>query len=204
MINSISPIAYPTSRLLGNPEVLEAIANHFNYDPDGLSSAFYTLQEIQLEKEEGLFEFNDDITYFQYDLENQSIHIQSVETGVYVVMKQTIESLGEEVLELSNKMNNFIKDCLKQASYVTVAKKDEFNENLNTDQIVLNPPPTPQNNFLSSTRGNTLEGNFNFLTNSKNSYKFMINIIDGESKKVDTVIEQVSDLPKSNTAEAND
>lgn len=197
MLHVIHPIAYPTSRLLGNPEVLEAIANHFQIDPDGLSSAFYTLQELQLEKTENLFEFNDDITYFQYDSENHSLQIQSVDTGVYVVMKQTEESLGEEILALSNKMNNFIQGCLKEASYVAVVEKNKFQNNLDSDQIVLSPPPIPQNNFLSSKRGNTLEGSFHFLMDSENSYKYKINIIDPESQKVNTVIEQMPNPQKS-------
>lgn len=187
-----SPIAYPTKRLLANPEVLVAIANHFKLDEDGFATAFYTLQEIQLEDDDGDFSFKDDITYVLPDFKDpHNITIQSMGTGIYVTIKLD-EEIDERTLKKIARINKFIQDCLKKAESLSVTDKVEFSKSLKEDMIVLDPPPTPKNNFLSSESSNTIEGGFYFLSDPT-AYKYVINILDVDHKKVDTKIEQTDE-----------
>lgn len=186
-----TPIAYPTMRMLGNPSVIEAIANHFEIDTELFSSVFYTLQEAQLDlkDEDEELKFESDMTLMSYDEKESSLMVQSTSTGIYALLK--VEDIVEPtvVLQKINKVNKFILGCLEKAAYLSVTDKTKFKGNIETDQVILDPPPTPKNRFLCSATGNSIEGGFHFLSNTSEKYNFVINILDPETKKVETLIE---------------
>ena len=167
-------IIYPTERLLANPKLFIAIANHLGGpDWDTYASATYELLE-------SIFTENDDVEpdllictevcfrekpeepdTFQVILSNgDAIEIRP-DGDEYVSAIKTEEDLG-----------------VVSAIYGRLVKAlEDVQPDLKGD-IALVDPPTPSNGYLRHEDGNSFRGAFHLLSDPDKIYNFIVDIVN--------------------------
>ena len=170
----MTQIVYPVSRLLANPRVIYAIANHLE-GPDGetLKEAFYDLIEHSMED----FEDAEDC---EFDAVEVAFRIDGDEDGkVEIILSNGLMSVLEPLHgEFRTLITNDGEMAATSAIYSRLVKAiEETNPDL-SGNIALCSPPTPANHYLRSDDGDRFEGSFHLLTDPEKQFAFNVEIVD--------------------------
>jgi hypothetical protein len=170
----MTQIVYPVSRLLANPRVIYAIANHLE-GPDGetLKEAFYDLLEHSLDD----FEDADDC---EFDAHEVCFRIAEEDDGkVEIILSTGLMSVLEPLQgEFRTMITNDGEMAATSAIYSRLVKAiEETNPDL-SGNIALCSPPTPANQYLRSDDGDRFEGSFHLLTDPDKQFAFNVEIVD--------------------------
>lgn len=171
-------IVYPVSRLLSQPKLFNAIANYLGGpDAETLRSAFLEMlehefdeldpEDCEFDAEEASFETEDDgaicTIYFDTGL---TLRLEAVE--------------GETSCQITN-------DSELSAAFAIsrrlISAIEESNPELK-DDIALESPPTPGNNFLSSRDGDHFVGVLHLRSNPDKKYAFNVLVVDPDSDEL--------------------
>ena len=168
-------IFYPLDRLLANPRIFFAIANHLD-GPDGetLKHSFLELLEYSLpdydDPDDCLFGGGADEVCFSIDPDTGELQM-TLNNGLATVLKP-LEG------EVKAQITNDIEMSAASAIYDRIVKSIvEANPAFEGD-IALCSPPTPGNSYLRSTDGERFEGAFHLLSDPTREYAFNVDIVD--------------------------
>lgn len=171
----VTDIFYPVERLLANPRIFFAIANHLG-GPDGetLKQAFLELLEYGLSEpedpDECEFGMGADEVCFSIDPETGDMQV-TLNTGLASVLKP-VEG------EIKAQITNDHEMAAASAIYDRIVKSIvEANPDFDGN-IALCSPPTPGNSYLRSHDGERFEGAFHLLTDPDRQYEFHVDIVD--------------------------
>ena len=168
-------IVYPVSRLLANPRIIYAIANHLS-GPDGdtLKEAFYDLLEHDFED----FESPDDVCF---EAEEVCFRAEDEEEGgkIEIILSTGLMSVLEPLEgEFRTMITNDGEMAATSAIYQRLVKAiEETNPDLSGNSALCSPP-TPGNSYLRSSDGNRFEGSFHLLTDPEERFAFNVEILD--------------------------
>ena len=168
-------IIYPTLRLLANPKIFIAIANHFDGpDWEVFASAFYDLIESQFLDDDSVepdldkcpevcFRFDpDEPDVFQVILSNgEAIELRPDEDGDTYSLISSEEDLG-----------------VVSAIYGRLVKAIEAARPDLEGNIALAKMPTAANSFLRSNNGDNFSGEFHLLSDPDQTFDFVVDIVD--------------------------
>lgn len=166
-------IVYSVDRLLTNPRVFFAIANHLD-GPDGitLKDAFFDLLEYGFNEEENAEDCEFEATEVIFRIEDEDGTVEIVlNTGLASILKP-VE--GEIQAQITNDHQMAASSAIYQR---LIAALEETNPAFIGD-IALCSPPTPGNQYLRSDDGERFEGAFHLLSDPDRQYAFCIDIID--------------------------
>lgn len=166
-------IIYPVSRLLANPRIFHAIANHLG-GPDGetLREAFYDLIEFGFEDsnpEDCTFEA-DEVCFRVHD-ENGKCEI-ILDSGYMSCLE--VEEDGETKANIKND-GEFAATSVIYQRLITAIEEAEPALKGN---IALCSPPTPGNAYLRSPDGSSFQGSFHLLTEPEKTFAFNARVVD--------------------------
>ena len=182
----MTQIVYPVSRLLANPRVIYAIANHLE-GPDGetLKEAFYDLLEHSMEdfEDAGDCEFEVQEVCFRCEADGGKCEI-IFDSGIMSVL-EPIEG------EFRTMITNDGEMAATSAIYQQLVKAIENSNPELSGNIALCSPPTPGNGYLRSSDGDRFEGSFHLLTNPEKQFAFNIEIIDVQSNNLRAIIKPI-------------
>lgn len=175
-------IIYPMSRLLSQPKLFNAIANYFDGpDAETLRTVFYDLLEVgfdSLDPEECEFEAQE--VFFESVNEGEAFIVQ-FDTGIMCRL-EAIE--GEIKAQVKSDKELATSSAIYQR---LVSAIEESCPELSGD-IALCSPPTPGNNFLSSSDGEGFIGSFHLKSDPDIKFSFNIMVIDPDSDQMTATI----------------
>lgn len=179
-------IIYPVARLLANPRVLYAIANHFD-GPDGdtLQDAFYDALEYKIREA-------DDIDDFAFDTHEVCFRIHDNGDFEIAFDNGVISVLQVQEGELKASINNDAEWAASTAIYQCLVDAIEKAEPNLAGNIALCSPPTPGNGYLRSPNGEHFEGSFHLLTDPEKLYAFHIDIVDVAANQLQAFVKPIS------------
>jgi len=180
-------IIWPTNRLLANPRIFQAIANHFEGpDFETFMGAFYDLLEADMfdeedEDSEPIFsstevcfrEKPDDPETFQVILSTgAAIELQPID-GEYAAQVQDVDDLN-----------------IVSLIYERIVRAIESERPDLKDNIALCDPPTPSNGYLRSSSGDAFYGKFHLLTDPDTVFKFEVKVVDLDADDLRATVER--------------
>jgi len=170
-------IIYSIDRLLANPRIFYAIANHFD-GPDGdtLRTAFFDLLEHELEEFEDAHEcvFEAVEVCFRCDDESEGKFEIIFSTG----MMSILEPVNGEVRAMISSDGDL---AATSAIYQRLVQAIEESDPSLSGDIALCSPPTPGNSYLRSEDGDHFTGSFHLLSNPDKQFSFKVEVIDVQS-----------------------
>jgi hypothetical protein len=181
-------IVYPVSRLLAEPKVFGAISNYLGGPgPDILRSTVLEMLELgfeELEIEEASFDAEE--VMFDVEMEGEkNTFIISLDTGLCVILKE--EEGGGNLSEINNASELSTAFALHRR---LISAIEDSNPELK-DDISLDSPPTPGNNYLSSGDGDHFVGVLHLRSNPDKRYSFSVQVIDPESDQLKATIKPI-------------
>ena len=182
----MSQVIYPVERLLSNPRIFHAIANHLGGpDADTLRTAFYDLLENEINDGDGPeeFIFSSEEACFRINMEDDSFEI-ILDSG-YVSVLTVVE--GETRAEITNE-GEF---AATSAIYKRLVNAIEESHPELSGDIALCSPPTPGNGFLRSDDGDYFAGSFHLLSDPDKQYTFNVEVIDIQTDQLKATIKKV-------------
>jgi hypothetical protein len=171
-------VVYPVSRLLSQPKIFNAIANYLGGpDAETLRSAFFDMLE---------FEFEDlDPDDCEFDAEEISFETED-DGAVCTMVLDNGFTLRLEAVEGESK-SHITNDSELSAAFAInrrlITAIEESHPELK-DDIAIESPPTPGNNFLSSQDGDHFEGVLHLRSNPDKKYAFNVLVVDPDSDEL--------------------
>ena len=175
---------------------LEVDEDHFEFTDD-ITYFCYDYDTVEVDDGEhgvGDADGNEGVGTLKNSTKSQdprdTLIIQSMSSGIYVKLcaEDDKESPDVEIHKIS-KVSRFILKCIENATYLGIKDAGRFKSMLKDDNVVLDPPPSPKNQFLCTKTGNTLSGGFYFSSDPFTRFRYLINVVDVESKTYETVVE---------------
>jgi hypothetical protein len=178
-------IVYPVERLLAQPKIFYAIANYLEGpDAETLRNSFYDLLEVdfgeqdaedcEFEAQEVCFESEDDGAIFTIQLDNGVMcKLEAVEGEVRAQIKTDRELAASSAIY--QRLVSAIEDSCPQF----------------IGDIALCSPPTPGNNYLSSSNGESFEGIFHLKSNPDEKFSFNVLVIDPDADEMKATVKPI-------------
>jgi len=182
----MSQVIYPVERLLANPRLFHAIANHLGGpDAETIRTSWYSLLECELNdsSDPDDFVFSATETCFRIDEEDDSFEI--VLDNGYISVLTVVE--GEVRAEITND-GEF---AATSAIYKRLVNAIEESHPELSGDIALCSPPTPGNGFLRSDDGDYFTGSFHLLSDPDKQYTFNVEVIDIQTDQLKATIKKV-------------
>lgn len=167
-------IVYPVSRLLDQPKLFHAIANYLgDLEAEVLRSAFFDMLEYHFDEQDPE----------ECDFDAEEVRFEVEEGGqVYNIILDTGLALKITVEEDSRCL--ITNDSELSAAFAVhrqlISAIEESHPELK-DDISLERPPTPGNNFLSSEDWDHFTGVLHLRSNPDKKYAFNVIIVDPDS-----------------------
>lgn len=171
-------IVYPVSRLLAQPKLFNAIANYLGGpDAETLRSAFFDMLEYGIEDE--------DPEDCDFDAEEARFEVEE-EGAVCTIAFDNGFQMRLEAVEGESRCNITNDSELSAAFAINrrlISAIEESHPELK-DDIALESPPTPGNNFLSSQDGDHFVGVLHLRSNPDKKYAFNVLVVDPETDEL--------------------
>lgn len=171
-------IVYPVSRLLAQPKLFNAIANYLGGpDAETLRSAFLDMLEYDFdEREPDECDFDAEEAAFEAE-EDGAVCTISFDNG-FTLRLEAVE--GEARCQITNESELSAAFAINRR---LISAIEESHPELK-DDIALESPPTPGNNFLSSQDGDHFVGVLHLRSNPDKKYAFNVLVVDPDSDEL--------------------
>lgn len=179
-------LIYPVDRLLANPRIFYAIANHLG-GPDGetLKNAFYDLLEYDFGEYEDVEDCVFEATEVCFRVMDEGARCEiAMDSGLMSVL----EALDGEMRAAISNDNEFAASA---AIYSRLVQAIEECSPGFTGDIALCSPPTPGNRYLRSADGESFEGKFHLLTDPDTVYAFSVEVIDIQTDQLKATVKPI-------------
>ena len=168
----MSEIIYPVDRLLANPKIFFAIANHIQ-GPDAatLKDLFYELIEADLSDcEPDEMEFQSTEVCFRESPDDPGVIQVILDTGTAAELRPQ----GEYVAGITSQDELEITSSIYKRLVMAIEEsRPEF-----AGDVVLCDPPMPSNQYLRSEDGESFNGQFHLLSDPDTTFGFSVEVID--------------------------
>lgn len=174
-------IIYKVDRLLANPRVFMAIANHFDGpDWETLADAFYELLESEFEDTDTEPKFECPEVAFRESPDDPEVYQVILATGNAIELKPNEEE-GFSIVQSADELavSSVIYSRLIKA--IESARPD-LAGNVSLDQV-----PVAGNDYLRGT-GDKFSGEFSLLTDSDKKFDFEVEIISIDNDDLRAVV----------------
>jgi hypothetical protein len=171
-------IVYPVPRLLAQPRLFNAIANYLGGpDAETLRSAFFDMleygfdeqdpEDCEFEAEEASFETEDDgaVCTITFDT-GFSLRLEAIKGEVNCSI--TNDSELSAAFAINRRLISAIEESHPELK----------------DNIALESPPTPGNNFLTSQDGDHFVGVLHLRSNPEEKYAFNVCVVNEETDEL--------------------
>lgn len=175
-------IVYPVSRLLAEPKIFGAIANYLGGpNAETLRSAFLEMLEYEFEDQE-TEECSFDADEVTFDVEDDGATcFITLDTGLCLELKASEEGIPPKITNDAELSTAF---AIHRRLITAI---EESNPELK-DDISLENPPTPGNNFLSSGDGDHFVGVLHLRSNPEKKFSFSVLVVDPEADELKATI----------------
>ena len=168
----MSEIIYPVDRLLANPKIFFAIANHIQ-GPDAhmLKDLFYDLIEADInDSDPEEIEFAASEVCFRESPDEEGVIQIILDTGTAAELRPQGEYVAgirsQDELEITSSIYKRLVTAIEES-------RPEF-----AGDVVLCDPPMPSNQYLRSDDGESFSGHFHLLSDPESTYGFSVEVID--------------------------
>ena len=168
----MNEIIYPVDRLLANPKVFFAIANHMN-GPDSvtLKDLFYDLLEADInDSEPEEIEFHATEVCFRESPDEPGVIQIILDTGTAAELRPQESYIAgissDDEMAITSNIYRRLVTAIEES-------RPEF-----AGDVVLCDPPMPSNQYLRSDDGESFNGSFHLLSDPESMYGFSVEVID--------------------------
>lgn len=171
-------IVYPVSRLLAEPKIFNAIASFLGGpDAETLRSAFFDMLEYEFEEQDPEdCEF--DAEEVSFDVEDDgAVCTMTFDTG-FTLKLEAVE--GEARSQITNESELAAAFAINRR---LISAIEESHPELK-DDIAIEHPPAPGNNYLSSRDGDHFVGVLHLRSNPDKKFAFNVLVVDPDSDEL--------------------
>lgn len=175
-------IIYPTERLLANPRIFMAIANHFDGpDWETFRDAFYDLLEGEFEDQDVEPEFSVPEVAFRQKPEDEEIFQVILTNGMAIELKPSGDSYS--IVQDEDGLG------VVSAIYGRLVKAIEDTRPDLKGDISLDDVPSLANDFLRDENEDCFRGTFSLLSAPETKFKFKVDIINLADDELSATVE---------------